>query len=118
MTWTFDPRFSIYDNAETLEQHMLAEATEGSHPKPSIQQVEHLTSLAAAKSAGGRKHCSDCALELAIGTAATRCVTCQAKRKVALWREKRRVHKAFVRDVTYKGKPKPGRDADEPVIGL
>ena len=117
MTYTFDPRFSIYDSAETLEQFLLAEAREGEQPKPSPQKV-HLETLARAKTAGAVRTCLQCFLPLAISSSAIRCTTCAARRKLEMDRHRThlrpKINRKFVGAMP-KLKPKPREVDDEPV---
>lgn len=117
MSYVFDPRFSIYDSADTLEAWMLAEATEGDHPKPTTQKV-HLATLARAKTEGAVRTCLECFLPLAISSSAIRCTTCAAKRKLEMDRHRThlrpKINRKFVGAMP-KLKPKPREVDDEPV---
>lgn len=110
MTYTFDPRHTWMDNAETLERALIEQAKIPT--KPTVQQA-HLSNLARLKSdlsALGRR-CRQCDLVLHHTSKALFCATCLARRKLAqnsarsLLRTARRINGKFVGQSTLAPKP-------------
>ena len=88
----FDPRFSIYDDADTLESALIYDLPT---PPPKGKSPSELARLDKMRVLGTpRKKCLDCDLLLTPGTAKKRCTTCAAIAAIAL-KERRRASAAI-----------------------
>ena len=106
----FDPRFSIYDDADALEQAMINQALSETKPLREQSRGWRRPEVAALGEAR-RSCCIECGLLLAPHAGKKRCLTCETKRRIRLRQEA-----AGARPINHKfvgpTQPVPGRTSE------
>ena len=94
----FDPRYSSYDSAATLEAWMLEEAKGRGETLTSARQQQHLANVNRLKAEAyiQRNRCVDCGLVLAENCGKTRCVSCAATHRKERQQARRIINRKFV----------------------